>query len=156
MSTRAPTRHRNILLVEDNPGDVMLTEEALREADTTVRLHVVEDGTGALAFLRGEGEHAGAPPPDLVLLDLNLPGMDGREVLERMRADARLRSIPVVVLSTSDAGSDVSKCHELGANSYVKKPTQLEDFFRAVQRIWEYWFTLAKLPELSERCAGRP
>jgi two-component system, chemotaxis family, response regulator Rcp1 len=135
-----------ILLVEDSPGDVRLTREALREAKVQNNLHVVDDGIEALAFLRGEGQYLGAPRPDVVLLDLNLPRKDGREVLREMKADPELRSIPVVILTTSAAEEDICRAYELQANCYVHKPVDLEQFFAIVRSIESFWFTIVKLP----------
>lgn len=136
----------DVLLVDDSPGDVRLTREAFRDANSTVRLHVVSDGVEAMAFLRQEGEHAVAPRPDLILLDLNLPRMDGREVLERVKSDVSLQTIPTVILTTSQAEADILKSYELQANSYVCKPVQFEAFGRLVKSINDFWLTNAKLP----------
>jgi CheY-like chemotaxis protein len=138
-----------ILLVEDNPGDVRLTIEALREGKVRNHLSVAEDGEEALAFLRREGSHAGAPRPDLILLDLNLPRKDGREVLAEIKADPRLRSIPVVILTTSQADQDVARSYELSANCYVTKPIDLEQFIGVVRSIETFWLTIVTLPESS-------
>jgi chemotaxis family two-component system response regulator Rcp1 len=136
-----------ILLVEDNPGDVRLTLEALREGKMRNNLSVVEDGVEALAFLCREGKHVGAPRPDLIFLDLNLPKMDGREVLAQIKADENLKSIPVVVLTTSKAEEDIIKTYNLHANCYVTKPVDLEQFIKVVKLIEDFWFTIVKLPE---------
>jgi two-component system, chemotaxis family, response regulator Rcp1 len=135
-----------ILLVEDNPGDVRLTREALREGKIHNNLAVVEDGVEALRYLRGEGPHAGAPRPDVILLDLNLPRKDGREVLEEVKADPELRTIPVVVLTSSDAERDVVRAYDLHANCYVTKPVDLEQFINVVKSIESFWFSIVKLP----------
>jgi chemotaxis family two-component system response regulator Rcp1 len=135
-----------ILLVEDNPADVRLTQEALRESKLANNLHTVGDGVEALRFLRRDGDHAGAPRPDLVLLDLNLPRMGGREVLEEVKADPDLRRIPVVILTTSEAEQDVVRSYELHANAYVRKPVDFDRFTEVVRLIEDFWFTVVKLP----------
>lgn len=136
-----------VLLVEDNPGDVRLTCEAFRSAGMEVPLHVASDGVEAMAFLRREGEFARAPRPDLVLLDLNLPKMDGREVLAQIKQDKNLRTIPTVILTTSEAGSDILRSYELQANCYLSKPQQLDDFEALVRCVNDFWLTKAKLPQ---------
>lgn len=138
-----------ILLVEDNPADVRLTQEALREGKVKNRLSVARDGVEALAFLRREGEHASAARPDLILLDLNLPRKDGRQVLAEIKEDAVLRRIPVVVLTTSSAEVDILKSYELHANCYITKPVDLEQFVTVVKSIDDFWLTVVRLP--SER-----
>ncbi len=143
---RAPI---DLLLVEDSLGDVRLTQEAFREANSAVRMHVAHDGVEAMAFLRQEGVHAAAPRPDLILLDLNLPKMDGREVLARIKEDVSLSVIPVVILTTSDAEADISKSYELQANCYLSKPAQLDGFESMVKSINDFWLTKAKLPRQS-------
>jgi CheY-like chemotaxis protein len=135
-----------VLLVEDSPGDVRLTKEAFRDANSAIRLHVVADGVEALAFLRHEGVHARAPRPDLILLDLNLPKMDGREVLARIKTDASLKLIPTVILTTSDAEADIVKSYELQANCYLSKPVQLDAFEALVKSINDFWLTKVRLP----------
>jgi chemotaxis family two-component system response regulator Rcp1 len=135
-----------ILLVEDNPADARLTREALRESKISNRLHAVGDGEQALRFLRREGEHADAPRPDLVLLDLNLPRMSGREVLEQVKEDPDLRRIPVVVLTTSEAEEDIVRSYDLHANAYVRKPVDFDQFTEVVRLIEDFWFTVVKLP----------
>ena len=135
-----------ILLVEDNPADVRLTQEALRESKVANNLHTVSDGVQALQFLRREGEHAEAPRPDLILLDLNLPRLSGREVLEQVKEDPDLRRIPVVVLTTSEAEQDIVRSYELHANAYVRKPVDFEQFTEVVRLIEDFWFTVVKLP----------
>jgi two-component system, chemotaxis family, response regulator Rcp1 len=135
-----------ILLVEDSPGDVRLTQEAFREANGTVRLHVACDGVEALAFLRKTGTHSAAPRPDLILLDLNLPRMDGREVLTLIKEDEELRTIPIIILTTSEAEIDIVKSYQLKANCYLSKPVELEAFYGLVKKINEFWLTTAKLP----------
>jgi CheY-like chemotaxis protein len=135
-----------ILLVEDDPADVELTRETLADAKVVTNLHVVGDGLEALAFLRREEKYAEAPRPDLVLLDLNLPRMDGRTFLAAFRADDRFKSIPVVVLTTSQAEEDIIKSYRLGANCYVTKPVGLAEFARVVNAIEDFWFTIVCLP----------
>ena len=135
-----------ILLVEDNPGDVRLTKEALKEGKVYNNLHWAKDGVEALEFLKREGKHANAPRPDIILLDLNLPKKDGREVLAVIKRDAELKQIPVVVLTTSKAEEDVLKSYELHANCYVTKPVDLEKFIQVVQSIDRFWLTVVTLP----------
>lgn len=135
-----------VLLVEDSPGDVRLTQEAFREANRAIRLHVAADGLEAMAFLRQEGVHAGAQRPDLILLDLNLPKMDGREVLTQIKADEALKTIPTVILTTSDAEVDILKSYQLQANCYLSKPVQLDEFENLVKSINDFWMTKVKLP----------
>jgi CheY-like chemotaxis protein len=135
-----------ILLAEDNPGDVRLTEKALEQGKIVNNLHVTEDGVEAMEFLRREGEYAGEPQPDLVLLDLNMPRKDGREVLEEMREDPELRRIPVVVLTSSEAEEDVVKSYELSANAYLTKPVDFQGFVDIIERIEEFWFSVVKMP----------
>jgi two-component system, chemotaxis family, response regulator Rcp1 len=135
-----------ILLVEDNPADVRLTQEALRESKLSNRLHAVGDGEQALRFLRREGEHAESPRPDLVLLDLNLPRLSGREVLAMVKADPDLRRIPVIVLTTSEAEEDIVRSYDLHANAYVRKPVDFHQFTDVVRLIEDFWFTVVKLP----------
>ena len=136
----------DILLVEDDPGDVLLIREAFEDNKVHNRLHVVPDGVEALTFLRQEGEHADAPRPDLVLLDLNLPRKDGREVLAEIKEDEDLRQIPVVVLTTSKAEEDVLRSYKLHANAYVTKPVDFDRFIDVVRRIDEFFVTVVKLP----------
>jgi chemotaxis family two-component system response regulator Rcp1 len=136
----------DILLVEDNPGDVRLTEEALREGKVKNRLAVVKDGVEAIAYLRCEGEYAEAVKPDLILLDLNLPRKDGRQVLEEIKADPELRVIPVVVLTTSAAEEDILKSYNLHANCYITKPVDLEQFLKVVKTIEDFWLSIVRLP----------
>ncbi len=136
-----------VLLVEDSPGDVRLTQEAFREANQSILLHVAADGVEAMAFLRREGVHLHAPRPDLILLDLNLPKMDGREVLAHIKEDDNLKTIPTVILTTSDAESDIVKSYELQANCYLTKPVQLDAFEGLVKSINDFWLTKVKLPQ---------
>jgi two-component system, chemotaxis family, response regulator Rcp1 len=135
-----------ILLVEDNSGDVRLTREALGEAHVRNNLSVAKDGAEALAMLRHEPQYGEAPRPDLVLLDLNLPKLDGRQVLAEMKNDPNLRRIPVVVLTTSKAEEDVLRSYDLHANSYITKPVDFEQFIKVVQSIEQFWLTIVTLP----------
>ena len=135
-----------VLLVEDNPGDVRLTREALKEGKLLNQLTVVGDGVEALSFLRKEGKYADALQPELILLDLNLPKKDGREVLAEIKADPKLRRIPVVVLTTSSAEEDILKIYDLHANCYITKPVDLEQFMGVVKSIEDFWVTVVKLP----------
>jgi CheY-like chemotaxis protein len=135
-----------ILLVEDNPGDVRLTIEALKEAKVRNHLNVAKDGVEALAFLRREGSYAESVRPDLILLDLNLPRKDGREVLAEIKADPSLRSIPVVILTTSQAEQDIVRSYELHANCYITKPVDLDQFITVVRSIEDFWLTIVTLP----------
>jgi CheY-like chemotaxis protein len=145
--TLVPPHHpMKVLLVEDSPGDVRLTREAFRSADISVQLSVASDGVEAMAMLRREGEHAQEVRPDLILLDLNLPRMDGREVLARIKDDPNLKTIPTVILTTSEAEVDIAKSYQLHANSYLSKPVQLDDFEELVRSIYDFWLTHAKLP----------
>lgn len=141
-----------VLLVEDSPGDVRLTREALRDANTSVHLHVAADGVEALAFLKREGSHAHAPRPDLILLDLNLPLMDGREVLAQIKADQDFKTIPTIILTTSSAEADITKSYQLQANCYLTKPVQLDAFEGLVKSINDFWLTTAKLPRGAPSC----
>jgi chemotaxis family two-component system response regulator Rcp1 len=146
-----------VLLIEDSPGDVRLTREAFREAGTAVNLHVVMDGVEAMAFLRQQGAHAASPRPDIILLDLNLPRMDGREVLAHIKEDDGLKTIPTVILTTSDAEADIVRSYELHANCYLNKPVQLDEFDALVKSIREFWMTKARLPHrVSNGGAGDP
>jgi two-component system, chemotaxis family, response regulator Rcp1 len=137
---------REILLVEDNAGDVRLTQEAFTAIDSAINMHVARDGVEAMEFLRREGSYAAAPRPDLILLDLNLPRMTGREVLSRVKRDEDLRSIPVIILSASDSEFDVAETHALQVNCYLTKPVLLEDFERIVRSIDDFWLVKASLP----------
>ena len=139
--------NKEVLLVEDSPGDVRLTQEALREANRSIRLHVATDGVEAMAFLKREGAHAYAPRPDIILLDLNLPKMDGREVLAHLKADIGLKMIPVVILTTSEAEMDIVRSYQLQANCYLTKPVQFDDFASLVNVINDFWLTKVKLPQ---------
>jgi chemotaxis family two-component system response regulator Rcp1 len=136
-----------ILLVEDNVGDVRLTQEALKDARVANTIHVVEDGVAALDFLYRRGAYPEVPRPDLILLDLNLPKKNGREVLEQIKQDAHLRSIPVVILTTSQAKEDIANAYSLHANCYITKPVEFVQFIRVVRAIEEFWFTIVTLPD---------
>ncbi|MBN1312242.1 MAG: response regulator [Anaerolineae bacterium] len=136
----------SILLVEDNPGDVRLTTEALKEAHVHNNLYVVEDGVKAMAYLRREDDFADALRPDVILLDLNLPKKDGRQVLAEIKEDEELRRIPVVVLTTSEAEQDILMTYDLHANCYISKPVDLDQFIRVVQAIEDFWLCVVKLP----------
>ena len=144
--TRPTGRPIEILLVEDNPGDVRLTVEGLNEGKVANNLHVAKDGVEALAFLRKEGDYSDAVRPDLILLDLNLPRKDGREVLADIKADPDLKTIPVVVLTTSRAEQDVLHSYQLQANCYITKPVDLEQFIHVVKSIEDFWLTVVTLP----------
>ncbi len=136
----------DVLLVEDDPGDVLLIKEAFEHNKVRNALHVASDGEEALAFLRREGEHAEVPRPDLILLDLNLPRKDGREVLEEVKADRDLRTIPVVVLTTSEAEEDILRSYDLHANAYVTKPVDFDRFIEVVRMIDNFFVSVVKLP----------
>jgi CheY-like chemotaxis protein len=140
---------QQVLLIEDSPGDARLTVEVFRDARRAIELHVVTDGVEAMEFLQREGPFHEAPRPDLILLDLNLPRLDGREVLARIKEDKELRVIPTVILTTSDAESDIQRSYRLQANCYLTKPVQLEDFEDLIQSINDFWLTKAKLPQQS-------
>lgn len=145
-------RNRNgsalqVLLVEDSPGDVRLTIETFRDLSSDIELHVAVDGADAMTFLRQEAAQTDAPRPDLILLDLNLPRMDGREVLAQIKGDANLKTIPTVILTTSEAEADIVKSYELQANAYLNKPVRLDDFERLVRSIHDFWLTRVKLPQ---------
>jgi two-component system, chemotaxis family, response regulator Rcp1 len=146
---RGRSKPIRVLLVEDSPGDVRLTQEALRDANPAIHLHVAADGVEAMAFLRREGPHAHAPRPELILLDLNLPKMDGREVLAQIKADAALKCIPTIILTTSDAEADIVKSYQLRANCFLSKPVQLDAFESLVKSINDFWLTKVKLPQQS-------
>ena len=146
METSLMGRPVEFLLAEDNPGDVRLTKEALRESKISNNLNVVPDGVEAMAFLRRTGNYANAPRPDVILLDLNLPKKDGREVLAEVKADPNLRLIPVVIITSSEAEQDVLRTYELHANCYVTKPVDLEQFIKVIQSIETFWLTIVTLP----------
>ena len=143
-------RPADFLLVEDNPGDVRLTQEALKSHKVQNNLHVVTDGEEAMAFLRRQGKYANAPRPDIILLDLNLPKKDGREVLAEIKSDPNLKTIPVVIITSSEAEQDVIKSYNLNANCYVTKPVNLDQFIKVVQSVNDFWLTIVKLPSSVE------
>jgi two-component system, chemotaxis family, response regulator Rcp1 len=145
-SNTANTESIEVLLVEDSPGDVRLTREAIKDAKVHVKLHVVSDGAQAMAFLARDGEYAGVPRPDLILLDLNLPKKDGREVLEEIKESQTLKSIPVVILTTSSSEADILRSYQLHANCYITKPVGLEGFLTVVKSIDNFWLSVVKLP----------
>lgn len=136
----------DILMVEDNPYDVRLTQEAFKDAKVSNNLSVAPNGDEALKFLRREGDFSGAPRPDLILLDLNLPGRSGREVLEEIKRDPDLKRIPVVVLTTSGDEKDILRAYELHVNAYIKKPVDLDQFIKIVEAVEDFWLTVVKLP----------
>jgi two-component system, chemotaxis family, response regulator Rcp1 len=136
----------DVLLVEDDPGDVELTREALKTVKMSIALHVVQDGDSALKYLKQHPPYQSAVRPDLILLDLNLPKMSGREVLRAIKGDETLSSIPVIILTTSESDADIAACYYLGANCYITKPLGLEAFIKAVHTIDDFWFSLVKLP----------
>ena len=136
-----------VLLAEDNPGDVMLTKKALEQGKLANNLHVATDGVEALQFLRQEGEYSDEPRPDLVLLDLNMPRKDGQDVLKELKDDPDLRRIPVVVLTSSESEEDIAKSYELNANAYLTKPVDFDGFIEIVNRMENFWFKVVKLPE---------
>jgi CheY-like chemotaxis protein len=146
MAEGAAARPIEVLLVEDDPGDVLMTQEAFQDYKISNRLSVVTNGEDAIAYLRKRGRYAGVPTPDLVLLDLNLPRRDGRDVLRDVKADPVLRRIPVVVLTTSDAEDDVLASYDLHANAYVRKPVDFEQFVAAVRAIDDFFITVVRLP----------
>lgn len=136
----------DILLVEDDAGDVELTREGLAAGKMFVNLHTVDDGIKALRYLRREEPYADAVRPDIILLDLNMPRMDGRETLKEIKADERLRSIPVVVLTTSESDADIFKSYDLGASCYISKPVGFDEFLKVVRSLEDFWFTVVKMP----------
>ena len=141
-----PAHRFEILLVEDNPGDVLLTQEAFREGRLAHRLSTVGDGEEAIRFLRHEGPYENAPSPDVILLDLNLPKKDGRELLAEIKDDPALRYIPIIVLTTSDAEQDVWKAYKLHANCYLTKPIHVDDFIKKIRSLEDFWLTIVRLP----------
>lgn len=146
MNHQANGRPAEILLVEDNPGDVRLTVEALKEGKVNTNLSVVGDGVEAIAFLNQEGNYVTAPRPDLILLDLNLPKKNGREVLSEIKQDSNLKLIPVIILTTSKADDDICKSYSLQANCYITKPVELEEFLDVVKSIEDFWLEIVMLP----------
>ncbi len=155
MSAGVTCKPIEVLLVEDNPGDVVLTVEAFQGGKMTNHLSIVEDGEEAMAYLRQEGRYADAAAPDLILLDLNLPKMDGREVLQEIKKDEHLRRIPVVILTTSTAEQDILKTYDLHANCYINKPVNFDEFLTVVRAIENFWLTIVKLPQNGEPYVGR-
>ena len=155
MNAGATGKPIEVLLVEDNPGDVELTLEAFNDAKIINHLRVVEDGEEAMAYLRREGRYTDASAPDLVLLDLNLPKKDGREVLQEIKNDENLKRIPVVVLTTSTAEQDILRTYNLHANCYINKPVNFDEFLTIVRAIENFWLTIVKLPQNGEPYAGR-
>ncbi len=151
MNPIGESRPIEILLVEDNPGDVRLTIELFKECRIKNRMSVVNDGVEAMAFLRREGEYADAPRPDMILLDLNLPRMDGREVLAEVKRDDMLKRIPVVVLTISKAEEDILKTYDSHANCFITKPVNLDQFIKVVQSIEDFWLSIVKLPSNGKR-----
>jgi two-component system, chemotaxis family, response regulator Rcp1 len=137
---------KEVLLVEDSSGDVRLTREAFKDAKVHINLHVASDGAEAMSFLKREGEHVNAPRPDLILLDLNLPKKDGREVLEEIKVSPTLGSIPVVILTTSASDADILRSYKLHANCYITKPVDLDGFLTIVKSIDSFWLSVVKLP----------
>lgn len=135
-----------ILLVEDNPGDIRLTQEAFKEGNLDTNLHAVTDGVKALDYLYNRGDYENAPRPDLILLDLNLPKKDGREVLEEIKSDPLLKTIPVIILTTSSSDFDINRCYDLLANCFITKPIDFDSFMDVILAIEDYWLKLASLP----------
>ncbi len=146
ISDQKSVKYMEILLVEDNPGDVALTKRALKSGKVPYNLHVANDGADALAFLRKEGEYEQAPRPDLILLDLNMPRVSGQEVLEKVKSNEKLASIPVVVLTTSKDEEDIEETYKLHANSFITKPVDWQEFMNMARLVEEYWFSVVKLP----------
>ncbi len=143
------TEIMHVLLVEDNPGDIRLTQEAFKEGTVPEELHVVKDGVEALEFLRKQGKYALSPTPDIILLDLNLPRKDGREVLAEVKTDEVLRFIPIIVLTTSDSEQDITKAYSLYANCFITKPVDLDQFIFIIRQIEIFWFQVIKLPTIN-------
>ena len=148
MKTAEATCPIVILMVEDNPTDVLIAKEGLLSAKMLNTLHIAEDGIEAMDFLRQRGRHAGAPRPDIILLDLNMPRKNGHEVLAEIKADAGLKNIPVVILTTSKSEEDISKAYEQHANCYISKPVDFEEFTKVVRTIQDFWFSVATLPKV--------
>ena len=151
MDSQALGKPVEILLVEDNPGDVRLTQEAFKDGKMLNKLHVVEDGMDALAFLKREGKYTGAPRPELILLDLNLPRKDGRDVLAEIKVDRDLKRIPVVILTTSCSEEDILRSYDLNANCYITKPVEFDKFIEVVKSIEDFWLAIVKLPTEGKR-----
>jgi len=150
MKTRSPV---NVLLIEDNPGDVRLTQEALKEGHIDIHLEVVMDGMEAIKYLKKWSPYEAAISPDLIMLDLNLPKRDGREVLQEIKTDPQLKRIPVVILTTSNAEQDILKSYNLHVNCYINKPVDFDKFFEIVQRIEDFWLNTAVLPTMIRKKA---
>jgi chemotaxis family two-component system response regulator Rcp1 len=148
--TGEDTMSTHVLLVEDNPGDVRLTQEAFHEVNPSVQVHVAHDGVEAMSFLRRQGVNVDAPRPDFVLLDLNLPKMDGREVLAQIKADYTLKRMPTLILTTSKEGRDIARSYELQANCYLVKPVELAEFEKLVQSLNDFWLTKVELPHMTK------
>src|ERR1700733_10190461 len=146
----------HVLLVEDSPGDVRLTQEAFRDANSLIQLHVASDGVEAMLFLRRQGGHVDAPRPDLILLDLNMPKMDGRQVLAQIKTDESLKTIPTVILTTSEAEAYIVNSYQLQANCYLTKPVRFDAFETLVKSINDFWLTRAKLPPQLSNAWGTP
>ena len=146
-----PIRQWDILLVEDNEDDILLTQHAFHRAELPAKLHVARDGLEGLQFLRREGPHHVAPRPDLILLDLNMPRMDGRQMLSELKREPELRTIPVIVLTTSEAECDIAYAYEAHANAYMTKPVDFKKFASDIQRFIDFWFGLVKLPMAHEK-----
>ena len=146
IAQKIETRPIDILLVEDNPGDVRLTREALKDAKVLNEIYVARDGVEAMQFVHNEGSFANAPMPDIILLDLNLPKKDGREVLAEIKKDPKLRHIPIVILTTSKADEDIIRTYDLHANAYITKPVDLNRFVEIMHALEQFWFTIVKLP----------
>lgn len=151
----SPIKSVQVLLVEDDPADVELTREGLKDSKMMINLNVVDDGIKAMKYLKKEAPYIDAVRPDLIILDLNLPKKDGREVLQDIKGDESLKCIPVVVLTTSQAAWDIQKCYELGANCWITKPIGLEEFIKIVGTVQDFWFTVVKLP-LERSCISEP
>ena len=151
MNSQSTPRPIHILMVEDDPADVRLTREALKNKKVHTTMDTVEDGLEAMAYLHKEGVYAGKPRPDLILLDLNMPRMDGREVLSELKKDPRLKSIPVIVLTTSEGEEDILSAYDMNANCYITKPVDWKQFIRVVELIEDFWLTVVKLPKDSEK-----
>jgi len=146
MSFNSKSRPIEILLVEDNPGDIRLTQEVLKEGKVQNNLRIVENGVEAISFLHKDGKYSSALTPDLILLDLNLPKKDGREVLQEIKNDDELKKIPIVVLTTSQAEEDILKVYNLNANCYISKPVELDEFINVVKSVEDFWLSIVKLP----------
>ncbi len=146
MTVGRTVRAVQILMIEDNPADVRLTTEGLKDAKLHINLNVAKDGVEAMAYLYREGKYAAAPRPDLIILDLNLPRKDGREVLAEIKRDETLRRVPVVILTASEADEDILRAYDLHVNCYITKPVDLDQFIKVVQNIEEFWLTIVKLP----------